>query len=90
VVTSHKADSLARMLAAVLMALVVGTLVAFGGSFSGRVVEREAIAAASIPAGSAIAPGAKHARAKDEPYMPMTRSTASLLLFSVLRSGGGR
>ena len=87
-VTSHKADSLARMLAAVLVALVVGTLAAFGGYLSGR-VEREAVAAATVPANPAISPVAKSA-AKDGPYVPMNRKTASLLLFSVLRSSGGR
>ncbi len=70
------------MLAAVLIALTIGTLAALGGSFSGH-VGREASAATK----PAFVPVARNAAARDERYLPMTRKTASLLLYSVLRSG---
>jgi len=71
------------MLAAVLLAVVVGTVVAFGASFAPR-VEPEAVAAISTPAGATFTPNAKR-----QPYLAIDRKTASLLLYSVLRSGGG-
>ena len=87
-VTSHHADSLARMLTAVLLAMLIGTLVAFRGWFSGP-VEREAVAAA-MPQSAMAAPAAAGAAERSERYVPMNKKTASLLLYSVLRSGSGR
>jgi len=71
------------MLATVLVALTIGTLMAFRGSFSAG-VEREALAATIVATARVAAPE------EDERYLPMNRKTAALLLYSVLRSGGGR
>ena len=81
--TSHEADSLARMLMAVLIALAIGTVTAFGSPFFGR-VEREAIAASP-----ATAPAFRHTTsAKQQSLVPMGPGIASMLLYSVLHSHG--
>jgi hypothetical protein len=73
------------MLSLVLGALLLGTFAAFGASFTGS-FERDAAAAVSAPVDPAVAPSRTSATARDEAYIPMSRKTASLLLYSVLRS----
>ena len=76
------------MLVAVLAALSLGTFLALSSSFSRSTGPNAAIAATAPPD-----EGIRRARgttATDDGYIPMSRKTASLLLYSVLSSGGGK
>ena len=76
------------MLVAVIAALLVGTFLAVSASFS-RSPESGTAIAATAPPNEGIS-RARVTKAKDDAYMPMSRKTASLLLYSVLSSGGGK